>query len=461
MKFSIRIITVTLLLTLIFFSSSMQAQELNDEQKKETIDNISQLLIDRYVFPEVGKRCASHIKAKLEDGSFNKVSDKKEFANLLTEELQSVSKDKHMRVRIQRGVMNESGSSNPYFEQYKNLKENDERNYAFRKVEILDGGIGYVDLRGFAQSDKAYDVAVLAMKFISNSNAVIFDLRRNGGGSPEMIRFILSYFFEKATHLNSLYWREGDRTVEYWTYEKVDGKKMSHVPMFVLTSNYTFSGGEEFTYNIKTQKRGVIIGEVTGGGANPGGMFPAGNGLTVFVPTGKAINPITNTNWEGVGVKPDIETSADDALDKAIELATVEAEKYKQKCLIDVSADFDGLLKNLTDAEELFNKNSSDAENKVNSSLNKLLKKNLIGEVEINMLGYQFLGEQKDRMAISIFKFNTEKYPESSNVWDSLAEAFMNNGENNLAIKNYKKSIKLNPDNENAKTMIRRMQNGE
>ncbi len=445
MKFSIRIITVTLLITLIFISSSMQAQELNDEQKKETIDNISQLLIDRYVFPDVGKLCASHIKAKLEDGSFSKVSDKKEFADLLTEELQSVSKDKHMRVSIQRGVMNESGSSNAYFEQYKNLKENDERNYAFRKVEILDGGIGYVDLRGFAQSDKAYDVAVLAMKFISNSNAVIFDLRRNGGGSPEMIRFILSYFFEKPTHLNSLYWREGDRTVEYWTNEKVDGKKMSHVPMFVLTSNYTFSGGEEFTYNIKTQKRGVIIGEVTGGGANPGGMFPAGNGLTVFVPTGKAINPITNTNWEGVGVKPDIETSADDALDKALELATVEAEKYKQKLLADVNADFDGLLKNLTDAEELFNKNSIDAENIVYSSLNKLLKKNLIGEVEINMLGYQFLGEQKNQMAISIFKFNTEKYPESANVWDSLAEAYMKTVKMILLLKTIKNLLSLIP----------------
>jgi C-terminal processing protease CtpA/Prc len=346
MKYSSRLIYSIALFAVILISSLLKAQELNDEQKKEIVNNIGQLLIEKYVFPDVGKDCASHIKAKLEDGIFSKVSDKKEFADLLTEELQSISKDKHMRVRVQREITNQSEPSNPYFEQYKNLKDNAERNYAFNKVEILDGGIGYIDLRGFAQSNQAYDVAVLAMKFLSNSNAIIFDLRKNGGGSPEMIRFILSYFFEKPTHINSLYWREGDRTVEFWTNEKVDGNKMSDVPMFVLTSNFTFSGGEEFTYDVQTQKRGVIIGEITGGGANPGGMFPAGNGLGIFIPTGRAINPVTNTNWEGIGVKPDIETSADDALDKALELAKVEAEKYKQKYLDDAKANFDDLLKN-------------------------------------------------------------------------------------------------------------------
>ena len=457
MKYSSRLIFSIALFAVILISSLLKAQELNDAQKKEIVDKIGQLLIEKYVFPDVGKDCASHIKAMLEDGIFNKVSDKKEFADLLTEELQSISKDKHMRVRIQRGITNQSEPFNPYFEQYKNLKDNAERNYAFNKVEILDGGIGYVDLRGFAQSNQAYDVAVSAMKFLSNSNAIIFDLRKNGGGSPEMIRFILSYFFEKPTHINSLYWREGDRTVEFWTNEKVDGNKMSDVPMFILTSNFTFSGGEEFTYDVQTQKRGVIIGEITGGGANPGGMFPAGNSLGIFIPTGRAINPVTNTNWEGVGVKPDFETSADDALDKALELAKVEAEKYKQKYLDDAKANFDDLLKNLTMAEELFAKNNIEADSKVYSTLNNLLKINLIGETEINMLGYKFLGEQKNQMAISIFKFNTEKYPESANVWDSLAEAYMNAGNNELAIKNYEKALELNPQNTNAAELLKKL----
>lgn len=275
-----------------------------------------------------------------------------------------------------------------------------------------------------------------------------------------MIKFILSYFFDKPTHLNDLYWRNGDRTEEFWTNEKVDGVKMSDVPVFVLTSKETFSGGEEFTYNVQTQKRGLIIGEVTGGGANPGGMFPAGNGIAVFIPTGRAINPITKTNWEGVGVKPDIEVPADDALEEAIALAEVEAEKYRQKILEAAGKEFENLFANLNAAEELYDKDSGEAEKKVYSSLETVLNKNLIGEPDINILGYEFLGEQKVALAITVFKFNTEKFPESSNVWDSLGEAYMNNGDKELAISNYKKSLELNPDNENAKQMIEKMQSG-
>ncbi len=233
---------------------------------------------------------------------------------------------------------------------------------------------------------------------------------------------------------------------------------MSDVPLFVLTSSETFSGGEEFIYNVQTQKRGLIIGEVTGGGANPGGMFPAGNGIAVFIPTGRAINPITKTNWEGVGVKPDIEIPRDDALEKAIALAGAEAEKYRQKILDTAAEEFENLFADLNAAEAMYDKNHDEAEEKVYNSLETVLNKNLIGEPDINVLGYEFLGDKKTALAISIFKFNTEKFPESSNVWDSLGEAYMINGDKELAISNYKKSLELNPDNENAEQMIARMQ---
>lgn len=461
MKHIPKLITITVLITVMFVSPALQAQDLSEEQKKETVNNIAQLLKDNYVFPEVGERCALHITSLLEEGFFSKVSDKKEFTDLLSTELQSISKDKHMRVLPDRRMTGEQGVFNQLYERYIFIKRNAEDNYGFKKVETLDDGIACIDLRGFAQTPAAFDVAVLNMKLIKNSNAVIFDLRKNGGGSPEMIRFILSYFFEQPTHINSLYWRNRDTTVEYWTNENVEGTKLSDVPIFVLTSNYTFSGGEEFAYDIQTQKRGVIIGEVTGGGANPGAIFPAGNGIGVSIPTGTAINPITKTNWEGVGVKPDIETSADDALDKALELAKTEAEKYKQKTLEGVKEDFDNLAKKLDDAEELFNKKSSEAEEKVYVALNNLFIKDLIGENDINALGYQYLGEKKNEMAVAVFKFNTEKFPESSNVWDSLGEAYMNSGEDELAIKSYKKSLELDPGNNNAQRVIEKIQGGK
>jgi tetratricopeptide (TPR) repeat protein len=461
MKSLLRKILFSLALIVVFVPLSLIAQEISDEQKTETINNISKFLIENYVFPDVGEECAAHLKTELKEGTFNSITDKEKFSESLTSELQSISKDKHMRVRVDGQMMNNRESSNPLFDQYKFVKENESDNYGFRKVEILDGNIGYIDLRGFNQSPEAFEVAAASMKFISGSNAVIFDLRKNNGGSPAMIKFILSYFFEKPTHLNDLYWREGNRTEEFWTNEKVEGKRMSDVPVFVLTSNKTFSGGEEFAYDVQTQKRGTLIGEFTGGGANPGGMFPAGNGIAIFIPTGRAINPITKTNWEGVGVKPDIEVPSDDALYKAIELAKPEAEKYMQKIIADAEHDFNEFELKLADAEKLFKTDNIKANAEVNSALDFLLQKNLAGEVDFNFLGYQYLGEKKYDMAVAIFSFNTEKFPESSNVWDSLGEAYMNSGNYELAIKNYEKSIYLDPQNENARQMIAKMKNNK
>jgi len=123
-------------------------------------------------------------------------------------------------------------------------------------------------------------------------------------------------------HLNSLYFRPANRTDDFYTDPTVTGRKFGpDKPIYVLTSSRTFSGAEEFAYNLQTRKRATIVGETTGGGANPGRGFPLPYNLTVFVPTGRAINPITKTNWEGVGVKPDVAVDADRALDVALGLA--------------------------------------------------------------------------------------------------------------------------------------------
>ena len=169
------------------------------------------------------------------------------------------------------------------------------------------------------------------MQVIKNTDAIIFDLRKNDGGSPDMVQYICSYFFGKKTHLNSLYWRKGNRTQEFWTLDKLPADRMPNVPLFVLTSHYTFSGAEEFAYNFKTRKRAVIVGENTGGGANPGGPIEINKYFSINVPTGRAINPITQTNWEGIGVVPDVKTVASKALTKAHLLAKRSAEKFRKE----------------------------------------------------------------------------------------------------------------------------------
>src|SRR5262249_8248230 len=172
-------------------------------------------------------------------------------------------------------------------------------------------------LRGFSPAQFGGATAIAAMNFLANSDAVIIDLRKNGGGDPSMIQLISSYFFKEPKHLNNLYWRKGDHTDQFLTSAYISGKSMADTPLYVLTSSRTFSGAEEFSNNMKVLKRAKLIGETTGGGANPGGFFPIAAGLGMFVPTGRAVNPVTGTNWEGKGVEPDEKVPAADAFNVA------------------------------------------------------------------------------------------------------------------------------------------------
>ena len=191
-------------------------------------------------------------------------------------------------------------------------------NFGFERLERLPGNIGYMDLRGFTPAEFGRETVAAAFNFLANTDSLIIDLRKNGGGDPEMVQLICSYLFEgQPVHLNSLYWREGNRTQEFWTLKDVPGKRYAGKEVYVLTSGYTFSGAEEFSYNLKNLKRATIVGETTGGGAHPGGGHRLSQHFGAFIPTGRAINPITKTNWEGTGVEPDVKVAADLALKTA------------------------------------------------------------------------------------------------------------------------------------------------
>lgn len=195
-------------------------------------------------------------------------------------------------------------------------------NYGFVKVENMRGNVGYIDFRGFSDPELGAETVAAAMNFVNNSDALIFDLRQNGGGDPAMVALICSYLFgDKPVHLNDLYMRAGNQTQEFWTKPEKAAKKYTDKPVYVLTSNRTFSGAEEFSYNLKNLKRATIVGETTGGGANPGESYRLSDHFQVFIPTGRAISPITNTNWEGVGVEPDVKVPQEQALKTAYLLA--------------------------------------------------------------------------------------------------------------------------------------------
>jgi C-terminal processing protease CtpA/Prc len=302
------------------------AQEAGPQQPDVTIDaatrvqiieSISKRLNEAYVFPEIAKKMEASLHERLTKKEYDEITSSKTFAETLTKDLQAVSKDKHLRVRYSHEPI---PVRQPRREPTAEEREDERRemnwmNHGFNKVERLRGNIGYLEFRGFFDPELGAETLAAAMNFLSSTDALIIDLRGNGGGSPEMVALVCSYLFgPEPVHLNDLYWREGNRTDEFWTRKEVAGKRYLNKDVYVLTSKRTFSGAEEFTYNLKNLKRATIIGETTGGGAHPGGGFRINEHFSMFVPTGRAISPITKTNWEGTGVKPDIEVPADQAL---------------------------------------------------------------------------------------------------------------------------------------------------
>ena len=321
---------------------SAQDASLTSAERQLVVDSLKSKLNANYVFPEVAKKMGADITTKLKNGDYNSINDPNAYANQLTEDLQAVSKDKHLRVSFAPDFIREREEtvtpedSIAMRNRWINRMKRD--NFGFKEVKIMAGNVGYLDLRSFSNVEFAGPTAVAAMNFLSSSDAIIIDLRNNGGGSPAMIQLISSYLFGgQPVHLNSFYWRPTDRTTQTWTLPHVSGQRSPDTPVYVLTSGRTFSAAEEFSYNLKNMERATLVGETTGGGAHPGGTQPVTDRFMVWMPEGRAINPITKTNWEGTGVSPHIETTSMEALDVAY-IKALEGLKEKYKDDEDMSA---------------------------------------------------------------------------------------------------------------------------
>lgn len=307
-----------------------------DSKTKTTIvDSVTAALHETYVFPDVAKKIEKHLKRKLRKKSYTSFNTLDAFTEQLTNDLQEISSDKHLRVRrATEEELNEAQIETPTDEDIqKRIARYAYRNFGFEKVERLSGNIGYVKFNMFADTEHAGETAIAAMRFITHCDAVIIDLRDNGGGSPSMVQLVSSYFLEEPTHLNSFYIRKGDKMQQFWSYNYVDGERMVDVPLYILTSRRTFSAAEEFTYNMKNLERATIVGETTMGGAHPTKTYIFTDlKVTMSCPFGRAINPISGTNWEGIGIEPHIKAARDKALDVArLEAMKALAEKMDDK----------------------------------------------------------------------------------------------------------------------------------
>src|SRR5260370_864558 len=233
--------------------------------RTRVIDGAITQLNEHYVFPETAKKMGEAVKARQKKGEYDSISDGDAFSKMLTENFQEVSHDKHLRVDFSPAPMPDRPEGPPNADERARYRKDMERmNCGFDKVDILSGNVGYLKFNFFADPEMCGPTAVAAMNFLANVDAIIFDLRENGGGDPKMIAFISTYLFSEATHLNDLWERKSGVTHQYWTLPYVPGKRLDAKPAYVLPSKRTFSGAEEFSYHLKNLKRATLIRETTG-----------------------------------------------------------------------------------------------------------------------------------------------------------------------------------------------------
>ena len=231
-------------------------------------------LREAYVFPETAKKIEADLRGRLERNEYADVKSARRLAEVLTEHLQAVSKDKHLRVfyaydPILGAPRNPGPDPGPDERRERMRAMGEAMNFGFEKVERLEGNVGYLDLRMFMPAELGGDTAAAAMNLLAHTDALIIDVRKNGGGDPSMVALVSSYLFgAEPVHLNDLYFRPEDSTHQWWTLPHVPGRRYEGKPVYVLTSRRTFSAAEEFTYNLKSLKRATIVGETTGGGAH-------------------------------------------------------------------------------------------------------------------------------------------------------------------------------------------------
>jgi hypothetical protein len=298
-------------------------EKLDDEALRQVVEGVADGLAG-YVFADKAAAMAAKIRKARDAGEYAGMTARK-LARRLTDDLRAVTSDKHLGVVYSASVLEPPapGREPTPEEIEQHRKQAAQDNFGMPVAEIREGNVGYLLVLGFLPPELAAEAVAETMSKLADADVLVIDLRQNGGGSPHGVALMTSYLFgSKRVHLNDIYSRTENSTESFYTSPGVPGRKFGpKKPIYVLTSARTFSAGEEFAYNLKARKRATIVGEVTGGGAHPTGFVRVSDHFGIALPNARAINPVTKTNWEGVGVKPNVEVPAEQALDKAMELA--------------------------------------------------------------------------------------------------------------------------------------------
>lgn len=308
-----------------------QDETLTPTQQISVMTELKKSLTEHYVYLDKAERVGELLEELMKEGKLADITDKRAFTKALTKEIQTVINDKHFRVIIPRPRPNDQDRNvlDTHIEVLTQFRKG-----GFQDIKILEGNVGYVKIDGFRAEDK-HQVDGL-MTYLRTADAIIFDLTDNGGGG-QPVNYLTSYFLPENTLIVKTYHRKKDSWTELRS-EPVEGDRRLNVPLFIITSDFTFSAAEAFAYNLQARGRAIIVGEVSGGGAHPTAFFPLNNNVAVLMPNRRSYNTVTRSNWEAKGIVPEVLTTKEGAFKKAHELAKRAATHYKEERFIELKA---------------------------------------------------------------------------------------------------------------------------
>lgn len=298
------------IILLLLLQGGQQANaQLKHTDREHLIEAFGSALVEGYIHAGPARQMSTYISEQLKAGSYDTLADPEVFVRRVSEDMRSISKDLHLSVFYSPTVLPEYNGFRTQIsgeEKERMQTELAKDNYGLEKAEVLAGNIGYLDFRYFAPLEFSGDTYAGAFRQLEDVDALILDLRNNHGSmSDQVIPFLCGYLFSSSVHLNSIYFKQKEFTQQYWSSEYVPSKKLSEVPVYVLISGKTFSGGEELAYDLQALKRATLVGHNTAGGANPVAPVKVNAHYGINLPQALVINPVTKTNWEGVGVQAD------------------------------------------------------------------------------------------------------------------------------------------------------------
>jgi hypothetical protein len=295
-------------------------KSLTVKQKNLIINQLISNMNHSYIFPDKAKAFERLVREQQASGNYRNITSSKKLEQVLNEQLSSVTSDGHLLLSYSERQVPIRSNDLKEAKQQKiaEVKMMRSLNWGIEKMERFAFNIGYLDLSMFADAEHAAETIAAAMTMVSNTKALIIDLRFSRGGYPETVALLASYFLDERTHLSNMVDRKGNVREQIWSAKSVKGKRYGgQRDLYILTSQDTFSAAEDFAYTLKHLKRAKVIGAITGGGAHPGDFVRLSPHFEVFIPSERSINPITKTNWEGVGVIPDMQVATEDALKTA------------------------------------------------------------------------------------------------------------------------------------------------